>query len=136
MPNATFTHASANGSTSGESVSRRSESAMPAATYATRKLTTHSPNSDAPWIITGADSWLYAHAPNVPCGESVADSHSNPVQRAGKTSVAASIGSRRAANRVASTTSVNATAGPSAATNTSAPIAPRYGQSMPSSPSR
>ena len=100
-----------------------------------RKLTTHGPNSDALWIITGAETWLYAHEPNVPCGESDADSHSNPVQSVGTTSVAASIGRRRAAYRVASTMRVNAIAGASAATSTSAPIAPRYGQSMPSSPS-
>src|SRR5689334_14039697 len=134
MPNATLTITSAKGSTSGERENRRSASAAPAATYATRKLTTHKPNNDALWIITGAESWLYAHDPNVPCGESEADSHSNPVQSAGKTSVAASMGSRRAAKRVASTISVNATAGASAATSTTAPTAPKYGQSIPSAP--
>src|SRR6478752_4399381 len=75
MPNAMLTHASAKGSTSGESENRRSASAIPAATYAMRKLTTHAPNSDALWIITGAEIWLYAHAPNVPCGESERASH-------------------------------------------------------------
>ena len=136
MPNAPFTHVSATGSTSGGSENRRSATAMPAATYATRKLTTHSPSSDALWISNGAEIWLYAQAPNVPCGESVADNHSNPVQSVGKTSVVATIGSRRAAKRVASTTSVNAIAGPSAATSTTPTITPKYGHSIPSSPSR
>ena len=134
-PKATLARRSAPPGMNGAIVRRRSASATPAANAAIVKLTIQSPSTDAPWMRSGVDTWLYAHAPNVPCGESVASSHSHPVHRAGNTSTAASAGSVRAARRAASTTSANTSAGPSAIASTSGPIASRYGQSIPSWPS-